>query len=202
MTDRDDYPAAAAKAGRVPPAGLDPAPMVAAAVDVRAGQARPQRHRLRGRPALHRRPDRRAPPGRRRGPRAVPPLRGRRVPGRQPAAAGAARPVARRPRRGLRRRRPEPDDLLLRRRVARTSCSASGSGTRGAPRCGWSATTAPRRRWSALANRLVTAGAARAGAAPLELVAQRAGRPGARPARATPTSRPRPRHVADRGRRT
>jgi DNA helicase-2/ATP-dependent DNA helicase PcrA len=28
MTDRDDYPAAAAKAGRVPPAGLDPALMV------------------------------------------------------------------------------------------------------------------------------------------------------------------------------
>ncbi len=131
-------------AGRAGP-GADGAP----ALDVRAGQARPQRHRLRGRPALHRRPDRRAPPGRRRGPRAVPPLRRRRVPGRQPAAAGAARPVARRPRGALRRRRPEPDDLLLHRRHPGLPARLPRSATRRPPRCGWCATTAPRRRSSA-----------------------------------------------------
>ena len=46
----------------------------------------------------------------------VPALRRRRVPGRQPAPAAAARPVARRPGEPLRRRRRQPDDLLLHRR--------------------------------------------------------------------------------------
>ena len=42
-------------------------------------------------------------------------VRGRRVPGRQPDPGRAARPVARRPRRPVRGRRPGADDLLLRR---------------------------------------------------------------------------------------
>ena len=49
----------------------------------------------------------------------VPALRRRRVPGRQPAPAAAARPVARRPGQPLRRRRRQPDDLLLHRRHPR-----------------------------------------------------------------------------------
>ena len=57
--------------------------------------------------------------GRRRGPPAVQVVRRRRVPGRQPDPVGAARPVARRARRPLRRRRPRADDLLLRRRPGR-----------------------------------------------------------------------------------
>ena len=59
------------------------------------------------------------PDGRPGGARAVPALRRRRVPGRQPAAAAAARRLARRPRRPLRRRRPQPDHLLLHRRRPR-----------------------------------------------------------------------------------
>ena len=49
-------------------------------------------------------------------PRAVPGVHGRRVPGRQPAAAVAARPVARRPRRPVRRGRRLPVDLRVHRR--------------------------------------------------------------------------------------
>ena len=51
-------------------------------------------------------------------PRALPGLHGRRVPGRQPAPADAPRPVARRPRRSLRRRRRLPVDLCLHRCIA------------------------------------------------------------------------------------
>ena len=58
---------------------------------------------------------------RRRGPgaRAVPVLRRRRVPGRQPRSAAAARRVARQPRRSVRCRRSRADHLLLRRRLTR-----------------------------------------------------------------------------------
>ena len=190
MTDRDDYPAAAAKAARVPPAGLDPALMVRLLVDVRAGQARPQRHRLRGRPALHRRPDRRAPSGGRRGPRAVPPARRRRVPGRQPAAAGPARPVARRPRGALRRRRPEPDHLHLRRRLAGLPARlppAAPVGHRGAagPRLPLHAAGRRPGQQDHHRQRARAAQRPRAGR-------PAAGRSGARPARRCPTSRPRP----------
>ena len=75
--------------------------------------------RLRGPAAGHRLRPRGAPRRRPGGARAVPALRRRRVPGRQPAAAAAARRLARRPGRGLRRRRPEPDHLLVHRRRPR-----------------------------------------------------------------------------------
>ncbi len=55
-------------------------------------------------------------------PRAVPRVHGRRVPGREPAAADVARPLARRPRRPLRRRRRLPVDLRVHR--CRTRASA------------------------------------------------------------------------------
>ena len=42
----------------------------------------------------------------------------------------------------------EPDDLLLHRRHPAATCSASRPATRAPPWCGWSATTARRRRWS------------------------------------------------------
>ena len=58
------------------------------------------------------------PRGRQGDPRAAPRVHGRRVPGREPGAAGAPRTLARRPRRGLRRRRRLPDDLRLHGRVA------------------------------------------------------------------------------------
>ncbi len=57
--------------------------------------------------------------GRRPGAPPVQVVRRRRVPGRLAAPVRAARPVARRPRRDLRGRRPRPDDLLLRRRRRR-----------------------------------------------------------------------------------
>ena len=82
---------------------------------LRGRQARSGPHGHGGRAALHRRPARRRRAGRCPGPVAVQALRRRRVPGRLPAPVGAARPVARRPRRDLRRGRPGPDDLLLRR---------------------------------------------------------------------------------------
>ena len=191
MTDRDDYPAAAAKAGRVPPAGLDPALMVRLLSTYEQVKRERAGHRLRGRPALHRRPDRRAPAGGRRGARPVPPARRRRVPGRQPAAAGAARPVARRPRGGLRRRRPEPDHLHLRRRVARLPARLPPAAPVGRARCGWCATTAPPRRWSQLANRHASPAARPAGAVPSSW--WRSGRPARSPTCVRcPTSRPRP----------
>ena len=165
------------RAGRADPGGRGPA-----ADGVRPGEARAARHRLRGRPALHGRADRRAPAGRRRGARAVPAPGGRRVPGRQPAAAGAARPVARRQRRGVRGRRPAPDDLHLRRRVARLPARLPGA--------------APRRPGGAAGPRLpLDAAGGRPGqpagrqGSPRAARPARAGRaappgPGARPARA------------------
>ena len=56
-------------------------------------------------------------------PRALPRLHGRRVPGRQPAPADAARALARRARRPLRRRRRLPVDLRVHRRDAASTCS-------------------------------------------------------------------------------
>ena len=63
---------------------------------------------------LTRRDARRRRARRRAGAPPVQVVRRRRVPGRLAAPVGAARPVARWPRRGLRRRRPGADDLLLR----------------------------------------------------------------------------------------
>ena len=57
----------------------------------------------------------------------LPALRRRRVPGRLPAAAAAARRLARRPRRPVRGRRRQPDHLLLRRRDARAPARASAA---------------------------------------------------------------------------
>ena len=93
-TAADDYPAALAAAGREPPADLDPAQVGRLYAGVRGGQARAGRARLRGRAAAHRGGAAGAGRRRRPGARPVPAPRGRRVPGRQPAAAGAARPVA------------------------------------------------------------------------------------------------------------
>ena len=112
----EDYPAVAAKhAARHPGArrtGRQGLPAL------RAVQEPGQAARLR-RPAAARR---RGAGGQRRGrhrvPRALPLLRRRRVPGRDPAAAARARRVARRPRRPDRGRRPQPDHLLLHRRLA------------------------------------------------------------------------------------
>ena len=94
-------------------------------------------------------------PGGGRGAPAVPPLRGRRVPGRQPDPGGAARPLARRPPRPVRGRRPGADDLLLRRARARTTCSTSPRSTRARPASSWSATTARPRRSIEAANTLL-----------------------------------------------
>ena len=63
-------------------------------------------------------------------PGALPRVHGRRVPGRQPPPADAARPLARRPRRALRRRRRLPVDLRLHGRDARATCSACPSASR------------------------------------------------------------------------
>ena len=93
---------------------------------LRGRQDRPQRHRLRGRPADHRGHPAGGPEGRRHRPRAVPALRRRRVPGRFAAAAAAAGTVARRPRRALRRRRRQPDHLLLHRRLAEAPARLQG----------------------------------------------------------------------------
>ena len=82
---------------------------------LRVGQAARRRARLRGPAARHGVRAGGAPGGRPGGARAVPPLRRRRVPGRQPAPAAVAGRLARGPRRGLRGRRPQPDDLLVHR---------------------------------------------------------------------------------------
>ena len=118
-------------AGRLPrlarrPRAADPGePDAHGLPRVRAAEGRARRDRLRGRarargPALR---DRRA--GARRPARPLPRVHGRRVPGREPAPADAARPVARPARRPLRRRRRLPVDLRLHRRVAASGCSAS-----------------------------------------------------------------------------
>ena len=73
---------------------------------------------------------------------AVPRLHGRRVPGREPAPAGAARPVARHARRPLRGRRRLPVDLRLHRSLARVAARASPGASRTRPWSGWRRTTA------------------------------------------------------------
>ena len=83
---------------------------------LRGGQALPVPHGHGGRPAAHRRPARRRRARRGPGPPPVQVVRRRRVPRRLAPPVGAPRPVARRPRRDLRGRRPRPDHLLLRRR--------------------------------------------------------------------------------------
>ena len=115
---------------------------------LRGGQARPGPDGHGGRPAAHRRAARRRRAGGRPGPPAVQMVRRRRVPGRLAAPVGAARPVARRPRRAVRGRRPGADDLLLRRRRRRLPHATSRRSTPAPPRSSWSATTAPPRRWS------------------------------------------------------
>ena len=86
----------------------------------------------------------------------VPRVHRRRVPGRQPAPAGAARSLARRPRRPLRRRRRLPVDLRLHRRLAalaarlprpafpRRRSSGSRTTTARRPRCSSSRTGSSR----------------------------------------------------------
>ena len=69
-----------------------------------------------------------------------------------PAPVGAARPVARRARRDLRRGRPGPDDLLLRRRQRGLPPRLPDAATPAPPRSSWSATTAPPPRSSTAAN--------------------------------------------------
>ena len=113
---------------------------------LRGGQGPAGRHRLRGRAAPARGHARRAPGRRRVGPGAVPALRRRRVPGRQPAPAVPARPVAGRPAGAVRRRRPEPDHLLVRRRVRPPPHDVHQDATRAPRRWSWSGTTARRRR--------------------------------------------------------
>ena len=104
-------PAGTATTDREPPIPLDLMQRVYREYERR--KAAEGADRLRG-PA---RADGAAVRGERRGardvPRAVPGVHRRRVPGREPAPAGAARPVARRPRRPLRRRRRLPVDLRL-----------------------------------------------------------------------------------------
>ena len=83
---------------------------------VRRREDRAGAHRLRGRPAPHGRHPRHAARRRGRGALGLPLVHRRRVPGRQPAAAAAARPLGRRARRPVRGRRREPDDLHVHRR--------------------------------------------------------------------------------------
>ncbi len=99
------------------------------------------------------------------GPPAVQVVRRRRVPGRQPDPVRAARPVARRPRRAsassaTRPRRSTPSPAP----TPPTSSTSRSKLPRHHRRSSWSATTAPRRRWSTAANRLL-AGTASAGRA-------------------------------------
>ena len=110
------------------PRAADPARADAPRVrGLRTAQADERQDRLRGH-ARARGPDvRHVSGGGRGGPRTVPRVHGRRVPGREPAAVGAARPLARRSRRPLRGGRRLPDDLLVHRRLARPSARVHGS---------------------------------------------------------------------------
>ena len=151
LVEPGEYAVAAAKAQREPP--HEPAKVAAGLRRVRDVEAPPGRDRLRG-PAARRGVGHRGAPGRRRAdPRAVPALRGRRVPGRQPAAAAAARRLAGRPGRPDRGRRRQPDDLLVHRGhlVVPDRLPAPATATRWWS--GWSATTGRRRRWSAWPTR-------------------------------------------------
>ena len=112
----------------------------------------------------------------RRLPGPLPRVHRRRVPGREPAPADAARALARRPRRPLRRRRRLPVDLRLHGRLARAPARAAASGRRSSGsrrttarrrRCSRSRTgscrgsAAPRRQLRAARRRRARAGAAR-----------------------------------------
>ena len=114
LVEPGEYAVAAAKALREPPyeAGQGGRGLRG----VRDAQAPPGRDRLRGHAARRGLGHRGAPRRRRADPLAVPALRRRRVPGRQPAAAAPARRLAGRPRRPDRGRRRQPDDLLVHRR--------------------------------------------------------------------------------------
>ena len=104
-----------------------------------------------------------------------------------PAPVGAARPVARRARRDLRRRRPGADHLLLRRRRRRLPARLPGQASPAPPRSSWSATTAPPPRWS----RPPTPCSPAPPAAGVRLRAQRPAGPEVRTP-GTPTRSPRP----------
>ena len=129
-----------------PPAGLDATAMARLVAGLRGGQDRARGHRLRGRAAAHGRHPARARRGRAGRAQPVPPLRRRRVPGRQPAPADPARPVA-----GGRR------DLCVVGDPARPStrspgprpstCSASAPGTPRRARSSSCATTGRPHRW-------------------------------------------------------
>ena len=151
----DDYPRLAPAAAGVV-AGLDAADGRPRVRRVRGGQARagPLRH---GGPAAgRRRAARRRRAGGRPGAPAVPLVHRRRVPGRQPGAGGAADPVARRPRRPVRRRRPVADHLHLRRCVddAPGRVRPALPGARSAS--SWCATTGRPRRWSRWPTRVAS----------------------------------------------
>ena len=141
-----------------------------------------------GRPAAHRRPARRRRAGGRPGPPAVQVVRRRRVPGRLAAPVGAARPVARRPRRALRGRRPGADDLLLRRRRRRLPARLPDEVPRHHLDRAGPQLPLHARRSSTAANTLL-AGTPSQG---VELRAQQPGRPGGAATPATPTRSPRP----------
>ena len=81
-------------------------------------------------------------------PRALPLLRGRRVPGRHPGPAPPAAGLARRARRPHRGRRRQPDDLLVRRRQPVVPARLPARLPRGRRSCASCATTAPPRRSS------------------------------------------------------
>ena len=134
---------------------------------VRGGEGAGRRPRLRG-PAAGHRGRHRGAPGRRRGAAGpLPALRGRRVPGRQPAAAAAAGRLARRSRRPVRGRRPQPDDLLLHRRHPGVPAGLPAPLPRRRRWSSWSGTTGPPRRWSSWPT------GCSAGASTLRLVGQR-----------------------------
>ena len=101
---------------------------------IRRGQALPPAHRHGGRPALCGGGAERRRAGVGDGAASVPVVRRRRVPGRQPDPVSAARPVAWRPRRPLRGRRPGPDDLLVRRRFGRLPASVPDEVSAAPPR--------------------------------------------------------------------
>ena len=112
---------------RRPRAAAPARPDAARLPRLRGAQGRGGRYRLRGSARAH---DAAVRDGRARGrrlPRPLPGVHRRRVPGRQPAPAVAARALARRPRRPLRRRRRLPVDLRLHGRLGRAPARAAGA---------------------------------------------------------------------------